>query len=176
MNLNIKNLTNRHRHLLPPPKTHPINNICIFQLTIDATWHSSVSTAPHSSCKIQQKLYLADFPIYQKMIYIQVFSDFVVQRSDFNIHQFSTVPRRYALATSGESKVFISLSFTVTMNLEGKRNLHLTSCSQHFFHMLSNFCLCFNTSAARSGKIRIVFPSCCRGFDLARRKIRSFAW
>ncbi len=189
MNLNITNFANRHMHPLPPPfppKTashanimdaHPINNICIFQLTVDATWHSSVSTAPPLILQNTTKMIPCRLPnISKKIIYTQVFSDFVVQRSDFNIHQFSTAPRRYASATSGESKVFVSLSFTVTMNLEGKRNPHLTLCSQHFFRMLSNFCLCFNTSAARSGKIRIVFPSCCRGFDLARRKISSFTW
>ncbi len=160
MNLNITNLENRHRHPLPPPfplKTashanimdaHPINNIGIFQLTIDAIWHSSVSTAPHSSYKIQQKLYLAVFPIYQRKWCQNVFSDFVVQCSDFNIHQFSTAPRRCASATSGESKVLVSFSFTVTVNLEGKWNPHLTSCSQHFFRMLSNFCLCSNTDLA----------------------------
>ncbi len=79
---------------------------------------------------------------------MKVFSDFVVQCNDFNIHQFSTAPRRCASATSGESKVFVSFSFTVMMNLEGKRNPHLTSCSQHFFRMLLNYCLCSNTDLA----------------------------
>lgn len=187
MNLNITNLVNQNILPLPallPPLLHPMQTLWMpTPQKITFASINSPSMSPGILPLIQPTTHLTKYTkmipchlsnISNRIVYLHVSSDSVVQRSDFTSF-FSQRPTDMLQATRVNQKSSFLYPF-ITINLEGKKNPHLTSCSQHFFRMLSNFCLCFKPSAARSGKICITFPSYCRGFDLARRKICSFTW